>query len=437
MQLTLRMSGRTDPRVAAAAVATTFGAAALLVGIAAARDPLAVITAVAGMALVGAMTLKVEWAALAFVAVEPFEGYLESLSGTAIKFVGALLFLAWLVRLLTRATPAQIRHPVALAIGALFVSLLAATALHANGTSGAAVAARYLSFMAVTLVLLDCMRTSLPPRRVAAVYVASCTAAAAVGLAVYLMGSGGRASGPITDPNDFAFFLITAVPLALYLWRGAHRGRQLFLAAAGLLLLTTLATVSRGALLGLAAMVGYALCTRQLRLRAVLATVGVLLAGVLAVAGSAPSVVQRSLSNKQHVAAQNVQDRFVTWSMAAEMTADHPLLGTGPGGFGANYSRYLRGRVTDPSQLDVAHEMYLQTSAELGLVGLVAFGSALGLGFAGARRGARDASDPADLGSAVCTALVGVLVAAAFLTEQYYLPVWLLVALGAALDPVR
>jgi hypothetical protein len=37
----------------------------------------------------------------------------------------------------------------------------------------------------------------------------------------------------------------------------------------------------------------------------------------------------------------------------------------------------------------------------------------------------------------VCTAFVGVLVAAAFLTEQYYLPIWLLAALGAALDPVR
>lgn len=437
MDLTLRAPSCADPRVAAAAVATAFAATAVVIGAAAALDPLAVIAVVAGVAVVGVMTLKVEWAALAFVAVEPFEGYLESFSGTAVKFVGALLFLAWLVRLLTRATPAQVHHPVALAIAALFVSLLAATALHANGTAGAAVAARYLSFMAVALVLLDCMRTSLPPRRVAAVYVSSCTAAAGVGLAVYLAGAGGRASGPITDPNDFAFFLITAVPLALYFWRSARRGRHLALAAAGLLLLTTLATVSRGALLGVVAMVGYALCTRQLRLRAVLATLGVLLAGVLAVAGFAPALVQRSLSNKQHVAAQNVQDRFVTWSMAAEMTADHPVLGTGPAGFGANYSRYLKGRVTDPSQLDVAHEMYLQTSAELGLVGLVAFGSVVGLGFAGARRRATHGSGPAELGSAVCTAFVGVLVAAAFLTEQYYLPVWMLVALGAALDPVR
>jgi hypothetical protein len=32
--------------------------------------------------------------------------------------------------------------------------------------------------------------------------------------------------------------------------------------------------------------------------------------------------------------------------------------------------------------------------------------------------------------------LAGCLVAASFLSEQYYLPVWLLVALGAALDPV-
>jgi O-antigen ligase len=190
-------------------------------------------------------------------------------------------------------------------------------------------------------------------------------------------------------------------------------------------------------MLGLAAMVGYALVTSRLRPRAVLATAGVLLAGVVAVAVLAPGLVQRSVSYKQHVAAQNVQDRFVTWTMAAEMTADHPVLGTGPGGFGANYDDYLRGRVTDPAQLDVVHEMYLQTSAELGIVGLTAFASVLALGFAGARRRARHGAGPTDFGSAVCTAFVGVLVAAAFLTEQYYLPVWLLAALGAALDPVR
>jgi O-antigen ligase len=432
-----RAPGRADPRVAAALITAACAGVALGIGAAVARDPLAVAAVVGGVGLVGVMTLKVEWAAVTFVAAEPFEGYLKSLSGNTVRFVGALLFLAWLVRLLTRATPAQVRHPVGWAIAALFVSLLAALALHANGTTGLVVAVRYLSFMAATLVLLDCMRTSLPPRRVAAVYVASCTVAAAIGLARYLAGADTRASGPITDPNDFAFFLITAVPLALYLWRGTHRHRHLFLAAAGLLLLTTLATMSRGALLGLATMVGYALCTRQLRPRAILALAGVLLAGVVAVVALAPGLVQQSLSYKQHVAGQNVDDRFVTWSMAAEMTADHPLLGTGPGGFGANYRDYVGGRVTDPTQLDVVHEMYLQTSAELGLVGLAALGSVLGLGFAGARRRAVDGSGPADLGGAVCTAFVGVLVAAAFLTEQYYLPIWLLIALGAALDPVR
>jgi O-antigen ligase len=117
------------------------------------------------------------------------------------------------------------------------------------------------------------------------------------------------------------------------------------------------------------------------------------------------------------------------------MTADNPVLGLGPAGFRENYAQYVDYRTTDPTHpIDVAHEMYLEVAAELGLPALVAFLAVIGFGFAGAYRARSTGPDPG-LAAGVLAAVVGTLVAAAFLTEQYYLPVWLLAALGAALDP--
>jgi putative inorganic carbon (hco3(-)) transporter len=118
------------------------------------------------------------------------------------------------------------------------------------------------------------------------------------------------------------------------------------------------------------------------------------------------------------------------------MTADHPVLGLGPAGFRLNYNRYVDNQPLDPLHfLDVSHNTYLEVSSELGLLGLGAFLCLLIGGFLGARRYWLSPAPDATFGRAICTATVGVAVAAVFLTEQYFLPLWLLAALGAALDP--
>jgi hypothetical protein len=68
-------------------------------------------------------------------------------------------------------------------------------------------------------------------------------------------------------------------------------------------------------------------------------------------------------------------------------------------------------------------------SSELGLLGLGAFVAILVVAYLQARRAQRS-GDP--LGAGICGALVGCAVAASFLTEQYYLPLWMLAALAAA-----
>ncbi|MGN6250460.1 MAG: O-antigen ligase family protein [Marmoricola sp.] len=428
------MSGAGMPPLAArrAALLAIVVPAAVLTGLLALRAPVLTLAALVGVSVLGAVVLHVEWAVLAYVAAEPFNDYLRLLHPAALKALGALVFLAWLLRLATRTRPVQMRHGAMSAAAVLFVALLASTALHPNGSDGTQVVLRYCSYLAVLVVLVDTMRSGLAPRRVAAVFVASCTASSVAGL-VHFLAQGGRAGGPVADPNDFAFFLLCAIPLALALASGSAGCRAAWQVATVVLLVGLVATFSRGAVLGLAVVLVYAVAARLVRPATVLAVA--VLAG-LAVAGiavAAPQLVRSSVGAKQHIAAQNVDDRYVTWTMAAEMTADSPVLGQGPGGFKTSYDRYVGPRLVDPNHADVAHQMYLDVASELGLLGAGAFVVMLGAGVVGARRGS--ASGPTRrLAHGVVASFGGTLVAASFLTEQYYLPIWLLTALGVALD---
>lgn len=418
--------------------AVTLGAVALAVVVGSiwvAWQPAHALVVLAALALVAAMTWRVEWAVLAYVALAPFADALKSASSVSIKAVGALLVVAWAVRLLIDNRPLGLGHRALKAAAVLVMALLLATVVHDNGTGGLTVVSRYLSYVGVLVILVDVMRRRLSGWLVAEVFLWSCTAAATAGIVVYLVSGGGRAFGPMTDPNDFAFYLVCALPLALGLRRARARMRWRYDVAAVLVLLAIGLTFSRGAFVGIAGIVVYAVLTGALRVRALVAGAALVAIAAGTVAAADPALVRESLTAKQHVAQQNVDDRLVTWSLAAEMLADSPVVGQGPGGFAAGYAHYLGTRVTDPTHLTVAHEMYLDVGSELGLPGVGAFVAMMWLGFRGAWRAGRSRGPGAHLGTAVSTSFVGVALAACFLSEQYYLPVWLLVALGCALDP--
>jgi putative inorganic carbon (hco3(-)) transporter len=388
------------------------------------------VSVVAACAVV--LVARVELAALAFIALAPFEGYARSVSGSAVKLLGGVLFLAWLYRLLTRRGRAPLRHRVVYATAALLAVLMASAVLHQNGTVGAQVLIRYVSYLTALVVLVDCMQDRLTPRLAAQVYVAAASVAACFGLVQFFRHSL-RAGGPLGDPNDFAFFLLAALALCAGL-RGDRLSRLYDLAAL-LLGLGILATLSRGALTGIAAMLVVAVATRQVRLRVLVGAAALAGVAVLAIIVVDPTKVSDSLHAKGQVAQQNVGERLLRWEAAAEMTYEHPVLGLGPAGFRQNYDRQIDYRQTDAvTTLDVAHETYLEVASELGVPGLVAFLAVLGFGFRGAWRTARGTGRDARLARSVCLALVGTSVAAIFLTEQYFLPLWLLAAMGAALE---
>jgi O-antigen ligase len=392
-----------------------------------------ILAVLVGAAVLYVLVTRVEWTAMTMVALAPFGQYAKDLNPATVKGIAALLILAWVVAMFARTVPPQLRHPAVGATGILALIMVASFTLHPNGGPGSETMIRYFSFMAVMVILIDLMRTRMTATVIVRTYVVACTCAAGAGLVEYLTNGSGRAAGPIGDSNDFAFFLICALPLCLHLWQEGTRFRLMYGLCLALLLLTTLATYSRGAILGIAAMGLFALATRQVTLRVAAGALALGATAIGAVLVFAPGVVENSLATKEHVAGQNVDDRIVTWTMAAHMTADHPVLGLGPGAFEYDFDRYIGLDVID--WVPVVHNIFLEASSSFGVPGLLAFTAILGFGFAGAYRAFSRGGVHSGLGGAVCMSFVGTLVAAVFLSEQFYLPVWLLSAIGVAIDP--
>ncbi|WP_134741839.1 O-antigen ligase family protein [Nocardioides sp. 503] len=405
--------------------------AAPVLGLLAGFAPMAALVGVMALVVVVALLLRIEWAALAVVGTAVFEDYLVPVDPRVMKGLALLLVGAWLLRRCLGRLHDGGRNPVLVCALAFVAVLLAATALHTNGQASIDVLLRYAGFLAVLAVLTDVMRAGLPPARVARVYVLSCAVASACGIAEYIMGEDRRVGGPIGDPNDLAFFLLAGLPLAFAL-RGSARRPWVYDLAAGVILLAVLGTLSRGALLGLAVVAVAALLMGLVRWKVALGFGALSVVALLVVLTAFPQLIETSLSQKEHVAGQNVSERLDLWQSAGRMTLENPVLGLGPGSFSQQHRDFADSLPLNINHtLDVAHNTYLEVSSETGLLGLVVFLAILVTAYLGAWSHWRRTRDP--LGGAVCVALLGTAVAAAFVTEQYFLPLWLLAALGAAL----
>jgi O-antigen ligase len=401
-------------------------AAAVALPAAAVRAPLLTLAGLVAAAGAAFLLLRIEAAVLVFVALAPFEDYAAAVSGASVKLAGLLLFGAWGLRLLADRSRTRLRHPGVRAAVVLLFVVLASALLHTNAPAGPPVVMRYVSFIGAFVVLVDVLRSTLAPRLVAEVYVLSCAAAAVCGLAESVLLGEYRAAGPLGDANDFAFFLVAAVPVALAL--RSYGRRRLWTLCAGLCLAGIAGSLSRGAALGLVVVTLWAVVAGHVRPRTAAWSAAFVVAALALVAVLVPALVSEKIQAKNKVASTNVDERVIRWVVSTEMATDHPLLGIGPGGFITHYDRYVGDRDLNPEhELAVAHQMYLEVAAELGFVGLGAF---LLVGVAGWR----SAGAGGALGAGVRGAILGMAVAAVFLTEQYYLPVWLFPAMGVSLE---
>lgn len=421
----MRMGARTATCLWLAAAA----AGGFAVG-AEARLTLLVLAGAAGLVL---LLGRVELAAAALVVASCFEDYLATVSPVIVKAMAVVLIGSWAIRRSRgRVDPRRADHPgpLAWAVVALTVVLLLSAVAHGGGPGVADSLARWAGFIAALVVLADVVRGRAAVEWLAGVYVAACAAAAVCGLLTYARGAA-RVGGPIDDPNDFAIFLLAALPLSLALRRTGSRP-WVWDVATVVIAVATAGTVSRGAGVGVVAMLVFAGVTRQISRTSLLGVVGAVVATASVAVGLFPEQVRRSFEQKTAVAGQNVSERFYLWHSAEQMTLDNPLVGQGPGSFALEHQSYVDRLPLDVDHLlDVAHNTYLEVAAELGLLGLAAFVAVLVIGFRGAWQAWRRDASP--IAAAVTCALVGVAVGATFLSEQFYLPFWLLTALGAGL----
>ena len=98
-----------------------------------------------------------------------------------------------------------------------------------------------------------------------------------------------------------------------------------------------------------------------------------LVALALSVAGAGPSAGTPAAGADPARLASTQSNRYAYWRVALDSFAAHPLKGVGSGGFRVEWRRERE--VGDPAR--DAHSLYLESAAELGLVGLLLLGTAI------------------------------------------------------------
>jgi O-antigen ligase len=369
---------------------------------------------------------------------------------TLVKALGALLALSWLGSVATRrAGERQLftAHPAMATAGAL---LLAWMILSISWAEDPGLAREDVMRYALNLSLLPIVYSAVRRREhvvaVLAVYVAGAVASALYAMAV--VGGGGsaayeRISGVAGTANELASLLVTALFLAgglLLAMRGSPIVRALCVAAMGICLIGLFLTLSRAGLVALAAALAAGVFVggrRRAGVAVLIVAVGLATVGYFSFAAS-------QQARERVTTLGSGTGRTDIWTVAWRMVDDDPLRGVGVGNFRTASIHFLLRPgpilrdefIVDRPQ--VAHNSYLHVVAELGVPGLLLFGGLLVAGLLAAWRAAAEFARQGDMFMETCArgvvlALVALLVADFFASDQLNKELWLLLGLGPAL----
>jgi putative inorganic carbon (HCO3(-)) transporter len=418
------------------------GAAALggAIGLITVRSPLLAAALLFAVVLSVVIVTRPDLLLLVMVAAFPWEHKLNFPSETLslIKGIGAVVMLSYLAQLGgNRRT--LIRLSPMLGVVALLGLWIGLSLLVAPITSvSISKLLRYVLFFLFFFLVVQLVQDRAGIRRALRWFTLSVAASGVYALWLFLVvHTDYRASGPVEDPNDFAYLLGCTLPLAAYLIAHDRRLRALWIGCFVLIAATMLATFSRGALVGIGALLAWAVLTRRVPLWVLAAgvTTAVLVAA-LAFTVWRP-LLDTAFEQKAHIAQNNTASREALWTAALKLTAREPLTGVGPGRYPEEALPLLQNNQIFLAA-PVTHNSYLEILSEDGIPALLLFIAYL----AGAwtllrrvqRRAARhDDTDERRLATALQASFVIAIVSATFLSEQLTSPFWLLGGLAVVL----
>ena len=366
---------------------------------------------------------------------------------TLVKALGGLLAVSWLAAVATRrAGDRQIfsAHPVMMAMAVL---LLAWMILSVGWAEDPTVARGDVLRYALNLALLPIVYSAVRRREhVAAVlgtYVGGVVLVALYAIATRGAEETGRISGVAGTANELASLLVTALVLAVGLLLALRQApvlRGLCMAAAVICLGALFLTLSRSGLVALGAALAAAVFVggrRRVGIGLLALVIGVCVLGYFTLGAS-------EQARERVTTIGGGTGRTDLWTVALRMADDDPVRGVGVGNFQTASVHYLLRPgailrdefIVDKPQ--VAHNVYLQVLAELGVPGLVLFLGVVGSGLLAAWRAAglfarRDDPFLETCARALVLALIALLVADMFASDQLNKGLWLLIGLGPAL----
>ena len=239
----------------------------------------------------------------------------------------------------------------------------------------------------------------------------------------------------IYESNYMATILVLLVPVA-FAFASLQRVRSrrwLWLGAGIALVVMIVLTGSRGGFVGLVA-AGVLFVYRRRGLAAAAAVLLVLIVGVLALPTELSTRALATISGDTsqlpaELQASNRAHIGLFWA-ALRMIGDSPLVGVGPENF-KDLSRLYTGL----EQANIAHNMFLEIGAEMGVAVLVIFILVLAsafraLGLATRVRGSQEAVELATWAEGLRSGLTGYVVAGCFISAEYEKILWITIFLS-------
>lgn len=339
----------------------------------------------------------------------------------------------------------------ALVAALLFWMMLSVPDALRLGTSFDLVFNNFSKTVLMSLVLAACVRGVRDVERLALAYFVGAVVYSAVVIGRFDVGGGDAwRLGHLYyyDANDFATFVVSAIPLGLYFVHAGWRTGVRAIGAAGLVLLTLgfVWSGSRGGFIALSVVVAFVLARYSaIPLRWRLSTTAVIVLVLVGTASDRYWEQMGTITSEDDYNHTSESGRLQIWRRGVGYMMSNPLFGVGPNNFQAaegTLSPFAeRQQYGIGVRWNAPHNSFIQAGAELGLPGLALFVGVIASAFRALRRSgeqerATSRAHGPPLTPALTASLLGFVVGAFFLSLTYSEMLYTLVALVVALQKV-